>query len=289
MPATPRQKSQVSASAAVRSVEDVLRLDVVHGAGEPAEERRVRQWRASISTVWSSIFLTPLGMFVVPLTSAPPTTFWNAATPSCLKASGFWLAQAIVHSTSSAVTGCPSLQTAAGFRWNVYFFASGLTSHVCGQVGQDRDLVAVDVDQRAEQDVGHQLLVAGAQLDGVDARQEVRDPGDPEQAGPCRRARRCRCRCRCRPGLTTRAPRSWRVAPSWPTALRLRRRSRPTRRLRRARGNELAFEPPPLTGRRPEARPESCSLPVVLSIDCSVAAQRRPEQSIARASPEGPR
>ncbi len=72
-----------------------------------------------ISTVLASIFLMPSGMFVVPLTASPPLTLYHMLVGICLNASGFWADQAIVHSTSSAVTGLPSLQTAAGFRWKV--------------------------------------------------------------------------------------------------------------------------------------------------------------------------
>ena len=73
-----------------------------------------------ISTVLASIFLMPSGMFVVPLTASPPLTLYHiwVGIPS-FHASGFWAAQAIVHSTSSAVTGLPSLQTAAGLSLKV--------------------------------------------------------------------------------------------------------------------------------------------------------------------------
>ena len=72
-----------------------------------------------ISTVFASIFLMPSGMFVVPLTASPPLTLNHIWVGICFHASGFWAAQAIVHSTSSAVTGLPSLQTAAGFSLKV--------------------------------------------------------------------------------------------------------------------------------------------------------------------------
>ena len=73
-----------------------------------------------ISTVLASIFLMPSGMVVVPAASLPPFTLNHISVgiPD-FQAVGFWAAQAIVHSTSSAVTGFPSLQTAAGFNLKV--------------------------------------------------------------------------------------------------------------------------------------------------------------------------
>ena len=73
-----------------------------------------------ISTVWSSIFLTPSGMSVVPSTSSPPTTFWNAHDArDCLNAVGFWFGPGDREQDVVGGHRLPSLQTAAGFRLKV--------------------------------------------------------------------------------------------------------------------------------------------------------------------------
>ena len=83
--------------------------------------RKVESGAASvISTVLASIFLMPSGMVVVPTASLPPFTLNHISVGMPFFHAGwFWADQAIVHSTSSAVTGLPSLQTASGFSWNV--------------------------------------------------------------------------------------------------------------------------------------------------------------------------
>jgi hypothetical protein len=174
-------------------VEDVLRPDVVDRARQTAEERRVRIRERDLDGV------------VIDLLDAAR----DVGGPLDLLAADDVLerrdAELLVGVRVLVGPGDREQHVVRGDRLPVTPDGRGVqVERVClriradvprlRQVGQDRDLVTVDVDERAEQDVSHQLLVAGTQLDRVDARQEVRDPRDPKQAGPSRGARRCRYR-----------------------------------------------------------------------------------------------
>src|SRR5918995_1734914 len=90
-----------------------------------------------ISTVLASTFLMPSGMVVVPAASLPPFTLNHISVGMpFFHAAWFCAAQAMVHSTSSAVTGFPSLQTAAGFSLKGYTVASGDTVHSVARSGR---------------------------------------------------------------------------------------------------------------------------------------------------------
>ncbi len=59
--------------------------------------RKVESGRSRvISIVWSSIFLRPSGMVVVPAAAAPPLTLTHMSGGICLNAETFWADHAAV-------------------------------------------------------------------------------------------------------------------------------------------------------------------------------------------------